>query len=141
MPPGRVRQVCEIAANLPVLIDALGLHPRRTAGDGADELLAHRKFEVVVADGRHALALDPTRYDVIEADAILPKTALSGLLNSQEFFQQVRTKLAPGGIYVQWAPTERTIETFRSVFPTPRWCADGHRPADPIRAAGVAGQR
>ena len=42
---------------------------------------------------------------------------MSGLLNSQEFFRQVRSKLAPGGIYVQWAPTERTIETFRSVFP------------------------
>jgi spermidine synthase len=71
----------------------------------------------VVADGRHALALDPTRYDVIEADAILPKTGLSGLLNSREFFEQVRTKLAPGGIYVQWAPTERSVATFRSVFP------------------------
>ena len=84
---------------------------------GVDGLLTNPKFEVVVADGRHALALDPTRYDVIEADAILPKTALSGLLNSQEFFRQVRSKLAPGGIYVQWAPTERSIETFRSVFP------------------------
>jgi spermidine synthase len=71
----------------------------------------------VVADGRHSLALDPTKYDVIEADAILPKTGLSGLLNSQEFFRQVQSKLAAGGIYVQWAPTERTIETFRSVFP------------------------
>src|SRR5262249_36126143 len=45
------------------------------------------------------------------------KTALSGLLNSQEFFRQVRAKLAPGGLYVQWAPTARTVETFRSVFP------------------------
>jgi spermidine synthase len=84
---------------------------------GIDQLLANAKFEVVVADGRHALAHDAARYDVIEADAILPKTALSGLLNSQEFFRQVRAKLAPGGIYVQWAPTERSIETFRSVFP------------------------
>jgi len=73
--------------------------------------------EIVTAAGRHALTLDTTRYDVIEADAILPKTALSGLLNSQEFFQQVRSKLAPGGLYVQWAPTERSVETFRSVFP------------------------
>ena len=84
---------------------------------GVDSLLTNPKFEIVVADGRHALALDATRYDVIEADAILPKTALSGLLNSQEFFRQVKAKLAPGGIYVQWAPTGRTIETFRSVFP------------------------
>ena len=72
---------------------------------------------MTVADGRHSLALDPVRYDVIEADAILPKTALSGLLNSREFFEQVRAKLAPGGIYVQWAPTERSVATFRSVFP------------------------
>ncbi|MFN7130420.1 MAG: hypothetical protein ACK4OJ_15305, partial [Brevundimonas sp.] len=26
-------------------------------------------------------------------------------------------KLAPGGIYVQWAPTTRSVATFRSVFP------------------------
>jgi len=109
----RVR-VIEIVA--PV-IDTL----RRYLGDkgksGVDGLLGNPKFEVVIADGRHSLALDPTKYDVIEADAILPKTGLSGLLNSQEFFRQVQSKLAPGGIYVQWAPTERTIETFRSVFP------------------------
>jgi spermidine synthase len=84
---------------------------------GVDRLLAGGKYEIVVADGRHELALDNERYDVIEADAILPKSALSGLLNSQEFFQQVRSKLAPGGIYVQWAPTARSIATFRSVFP------------------------
>jgi spermidine synthase len=109
----RVR-VIEIVA--PV-IETLRTYVAQGGRSGVDELLGHRKFEVVVADGRHALAHDQTRYDVIEADAILPKTALSGLLNSQEFFQQVRTKLAPGGIYVQWAPTERSIETFRSVFP------------------------
>jgi spermidine synthase len=113
--PGTDRvRVIEIVA--PV-IDTL----RRYLGDkgksGVDGLLGNPKFEVVIADGRHSLALDPTKYDVIEADAILPKTGLSGLLNSQEFFRQVQSKLAPGGIYVQWAPTERTIETFRSVFP------------------------
>jgi len=84
---------------------------------GVNELLSNRRSEVVVADGRHSLALDPVRYDVIEADAILPKTALSGLLNSREFFEQVKARLAPGGIYVQWAPTERSVATFRSVFP------------------------
>jgi spermidine synthase len=84
---------------------------------GINELLSNRRSEVVVADGRHSLALDPTHYDVIEADAILPKSALSGLLNSRELFEQVKAKLTPGGIYVQWAPTERSVATFRSVFP------------------------
>ena len=107
-------RVIEIVA--PV-IDTLRRYLDAGGRSGVDGLLANPKFEIVVADGRHALALDDTRYDVIEADAILPKTALSGLLNSQEFFRQVRAKLAPGGLYVQWAPTGRTVETFRSVFP------------------------
>jgi spermidine synthase len=109
----RVRVIEIVAPVIATLRDYID----RGGKSGVEALLTNPKFEVVVADGRHALALDPARYDVIEADAILPKTALSGLLNSQEFFRQVRAKLAPGGIYVQWAPTERSIETFRSIFP------------------------
>jgi spermidine synthase len=109
----RVRVIEIVAPVIATLRDYVGQGGR----SAVDSLLANPKFEVVVADGRHALAVDATRYDVIEADAILPKTALSGLLNSQEFFRQVRSKLAPGGIYVQWAPTDRSIETFRSIFP------------------------
>ena len=107
-------KVIEIVA--PV-IETLKTYTGQGGKSGVDQLLSSKRFEVVVADGRHSLALDPVRYDVIEADAILPKTALSGLLNSREFFEQVKGKLAPGGIYVQWAPTERSVETFRSVFP------------------------
>ncbi|MDP1752394.1 MAG: fused MFS/spermidine synthase [Reyranella sp.] len=107
-------RVIEIVA--PV-IETLRTYVGQGGKSGVESLLANPKFDIVIADGRHALALDATRYDVIEADAILPKSALSGLLNSQEFFRQVRAKLAPGGLYVQWAPTERSIETFRSVFP------------------------
>ena len=107
-------KVIEIVA--PV-IETLKTYTGQGGTSGVDALLSGKRFEVVVADGRHSLALDPVRYDVIEADAILPKTALSGLLNSREFFEQVKGKLASGGIYVQWAPTERSVETFRSVFP------------------------
>ena len=107
-------KVIEIVA--PV-IETLKTYTGQGGKSGVDQLLSSKRFEVVVADGRHSLALDPVRYDVIEADAILPKTALSGLLNSREFFEQVKGKLAPGGIYVQWAPTERSVKTFRSVFP------------------------
>ncbi len=107
-------RVIEIVA--PV-IDTLHRYRATNPGSAVDRLLGSPKFEIVVADGRHTLALDRGTYDVIEADAILPKTGLSGLLASQEFFRQVKARLAPGGLYVQWAPTERTVETFRSVFP------------------------
>ncbi len=99
------------------VITALREYVDQGGRSGVDHLLTDPRFEVVIADGRHALALDAGHYDVIEADAILPKSAFSGLLNSQEFLRQVLAKLAPGGVYVQWAPTERSIETFRSVFP------------------------
>ena len=53
----------------------------------------------------------------IEADAILPTASHSGMLYSREYLEQVRRRLAPGGLYVQWTPTERAVETFASAFP------------------------
>ena len=54
---------------------------------------------------------------MIEADAILPESSHSGLLYSAEFLRTVRARLKPGGLYVQWAPTARVVETFAAVFP------------------------
>ncbi|MGQ0581642.1 MAG: hypothetical protein ACT4O6_06880 [Reyranella sp.] len=107
-------RVIEIAE--PV-VETLRTYVAQGGKSGVETLLANPKFEIVVDDGRHELTLDTTRYDVIETDAIYPKTALSGRLYSQEFYRQVRAKLAPGGIFVQWHPTERSIATFRSIFP------------------------
>ncbi len=47
----------------------------------------------------------------------LPQSSQSGVLYSAEFLTQVRERLAPGGLYVQWAPTQRSAETFVAVFP------------------------
>jgi hypothetical protein len=68
-------------------------------------------------DGRRALARGNESWDVIEADAILPESSHSGLLYSAEFLQTVRARLKPGGLYVQWAPTARVVDTFAAVFP------------------------
>jgi hypothetical protein len=62
------------------------------------------------------LAKEPRRYDIIEADAILPEASLSGMLYSQEFLGLARARLAPKGIYIQWTPTCRSAETFRWAF-------------------------
>ena len=48
------------------------------------------------------------------------RVIVPGLFNPLLFLQDivpVPCHLAPGGIYVQWAPTARSIETFRSIFP------------------------
>jgi hypothetical protein len=80
-------------------------------------LFADPRVTVTIGDGRHLLLTDPERYDVILAEAISPKAAHSGLLFSVEFFRQIRSRLNPGGLCIEWAATERVVATFRTVFP------------------------
>jgi len=84
---------------------------------GIERMFRDPRFTLAVGDGRHLLFTDDRKWDVIEADAILPQTAHSGALYSIEYYQQLRQKLKPGGMAVQWAPTERAIATFLQVFP------------------------
>jgi len=81
------------------------------------EMFRNARWKLEYGDGRRALSRGEERYDIIQADAILPEGSHSGLLYSEEFLQAVRGRLAPGGIYVQWGPTRRSVETFASVFP------------------------
>jgi hypothetical protein len=67
--------------------------------------------------GRHVLLTEPERYDIIVAETIAPPTAGSNVLFSREFFEEVRSRLEPGGMAVQWAATPRTLATFLGVFP------------------------
>jgi spermidine synthase len=41
----------------------------------------------------------------------------SGFLYSAEYFEQVRSRLKPGGLMAQWNATPRVGNTFVSVFP------------------------
>ena len=75
------------------------------------------RWQIIYGDGRRMLAREATQYDVIEADALLPQASLSGQLYSREFLQLVRTRLTAGGLYVQWTPTCRSVDTFRTAFP------------------------
>lgn len=80
-------------------------------------LLKDPRYEFVVGDGRRAIFAADRRYDVIQADAILPESSHSGLLYSLEFMQHVLAALDDDGIYVQWGPTARSVATFSAVFP------------------------
>jgi predicted membrane-bound spermidine synthase len=79
--------------------------------------LADPRLQLVTADGRNALANSPRKFDIIEADAQRPTTAYAGNLYSLEFFRLCASRLKPGGIMTQWAPTPRIDRTFRAVFP------------------------
>jgi predicted membrane-bound spermidine synthase len=86
-------------------------------GSALAALTEDRRFELVVGDGRREIFVSGARYDVIEADAILPQTSHSGMLYSVEFLALVRGALKPGGLFVQWAPTERVARSFLAAFP------------------------
>lgn len=80
-------------------------------------LLADPRLELQVADGRNALAHGDELYDLIEADAVRPHSAISGNLYSLEFFTRTAERLRPGGVMCTWAPTPRIRDTFRTAFP------------------------
>lgn len=100
----------------PVIAALEALAARHPDGPIA-EMVRNPRWRLEYGDGRRALSYGEERYDIIQADAILPEGSHSGLLYSAEFLEAVRRRLAPGGIYVQWGPTRRSVETFASVFP------------------------
>jgi hypothetical protein len=100
----------------PVLAAHAALAERHPDGPIA-EMFRNPRWRLEYGDGRRALSHGEERYDIIQADAILPEGSHSGLLYSAEFLESVRRRLAPGGIYVQWGPTQRSVETFAAVFP------------------------
>jgi spermidine synthase len=90
---------------------------RRTQYTGLVSLLADPRIEQVAGDGRAYLMHGNRTFDLIEADALRPTSAYSGNLYSVGYFQLVRSRLAPGGLAVSWAPTPRVQDTFMQVFP------------------------
>ncbi len=84
-------------------------------------------------DGRNALLLDPKKHSLIISDATNPKTFDSWTLYTQEFYELVKERLEPGGVFSQWVliplpgdSIKILLNTFRSVFPhTSLWCIYG----------------
>jgi len=110
------REILAVELVAPVLttLEAVG---RREPGGAIAQLFTDPRWRLAVADGRRLLSRAGPNFDVIEADAILPQGSHSGMLYSKEFLALVRKRLAPGGLYVQWAPTSRSTETFAAAFP------------------------
>src|SRR4029450_13729759 len=64
--------------------------------------LADPRVRVVANDARSALLLSGQRFDAIVAQASHPWTAGSSHLYTREFFALVDSRLAEGGVFVQW---------------------------------------
>ncbi len=106
--------VFEISSPQPRILARLA---RMTPLPDLETLLADPRIRIVVADGRHAIASEAARYDLIEVDALRPQSAGSGNLYSVEFFRVCAERLQPGGLMCTWSPTPRVYASFRRVFP------------------------
>ncbi len=104
----------EIMTGQPAL---LAEYAARTGDASVSWFLRDPRIEIRPADGRHALRAGADRFDVIEADALRPRSSHAGNLYSVEFFQIVQSRLRQGGIAATWVPTPRVLETVRRVFP------------------------
>jgi spermidine synthase len=114
--------------------------------------LGDPRLALRVADGRNHLLLGRRRYDVIISEPSNPWMAGVSSLFTRDFFALVRSRLAPGGLFCQWAhiynmaPADlRTVVAgFTDVFRTPP-CSSSTKATSsssgPLRPAGGGRRR
>ncbi len=89
-------------------LDAIEISPAVVAASRFFDELSHRpatdpRFRLVVGDGRHHVSRSAKRYDVIISEPSNPWMAgVSGLF-TRDFFELARERLAPSGLFCQWA--------------------------------------
>jgi spermidine synthase len=69
------------------------------------DVWSHPGHDIVYDDARGHLVTTGERYDIIVNHPLDPFQSFSSLLFTREFFEVVRSRLTPGGLYVQWLPT------------------------------------
>ena len=111
-------------------VDVIELSPEvveasRFFEDENRQALDDPRTRLITGDGRSHMFLSSARYDVIVSEPSNPWMAGVAALYTQEFFQAARDRLAPGGIFCQWAHSYDISEvdlrsiaaTFNTVFP------------------------
>ncbi len=107
-------------------LEAAVLGVARDCGPVNRDVLANPKVHIAIGDAREHLLTTRRKYDLIFSEPSNPYRAGISSLFTKDFYQAVRSRLAPGGLFVQWlqgyevdAQTVRTIyATLGSVFPS-----------------------
>ncbi|MDK1021324.1 MAG: fused MFS/spermidine synthase [Candidatus Hydrogenedentes bacterium] len=84
------------------------------------------RVNITVEDGRRYLQFTDQRFDVIVSEPSNPWLSMSARLFTREFFDLVRSRLAPRGVLVQWVPLyglsisqfQTLLRTLMAVFPS-----------------------
>lgn len=105
---------------VPAVLEAARFFPEINHG-----VLDDPQLNIITGDGRNYLLLTDKTYDIISVDATSPKSAGSGNLYTEEFYQLCRQHLSQNGLMLQWLPyhllseeeLKMTARTFLQVFP------------------------
>ncbi|RPI52410.1 MAG: hypothetical protein EHM55_16570, partial [Acidobacteria bacterium] len=119
MASGTVRHM-DVVEISPEVVDAAALFERENR-----RVLGARGVRLLIGDGRTHLQLTTRQYDVIVSEPSNPWMAGVAALFTREFFEAVRRRLTPDGVFCQWAHTyeidagdlRSIVRTFASVFP------------------------
>ena len=91
----------------------------RQCDDVNERVLDNPKVKVHLDDAREVLLASKESYDIIFSEPSNPYRAGISSLFSREFYQAVKKRLGPGGIFLQWLQTyEVDSRTVRSVYAT-----------------------
>ncbi|WP_435354636.1 fused MFS/spermidine synthase [Emticicia sp. SJ17W-69] len=104
----------EVIVNQPA---AVYEYIKRTNDSAALRIMNDKRVNLILQDGRYFLHRNPKLYDIIEADALRPKSSYAGNLYSVEYFQLLKKRLKKGGIAITWGATGRVRDGFAKVFP------------------------
>lgn len=113
-----------------------------------NDVLDDPRLHLHVADGRRFLLDSAERYDVAIVDSTHPKSVDSWILYTREFYELLRSRLAPDGIAVQWLPlhglSEREfqiiVRTFAAAFPNMTlWANAGYETHGQVAYAKLVG--
>ncbi len=90
-----------------------------------DKIRNGKAVRIIFNDAREVLNTTPDRYDLIASEPSNPYRAGIASLFTREFYEEVRSRLNPGGLFVSWCQayeidTEtvfRILATLKTVFP------------------------
>jgi hypothetical protein len=104
----------EVIVNQP---DAVREYVKRSKDSSALRIMNDKRVKLILQDGRYYLHQNPKLYDILEADALRPKSSYSGNLYSIEYFKLLKSRLKKGGMAITWGATGRIRNGFAEVFP------------------------
>ena len=104
-------------------------------GDVSGNVLRSPRLRLRIDDGRNFMAMTDETFDMTSADPIHPRITGVGYLYTREYYEQIRKRLRPDGVVLQWMPMyniappsfDVAFRTFAAVYENASfWYVRGH---------------